>query len=118
MRAYLTRLRENEPLQLILWPVLGAITTILVARGVIGDDMASVITAVAVAVLGGSGVIAARSQVTPAGHLPDAVAAAGVGAIERLRGQVADTLGQPGVDVLDQIQIMMAAAPPPQTGRR
>lgn len=105
----LARLRENEPLQLVMWPVLGAVVTILVAKGVIDDDLASVIMAAAVAVLGGSGVVAARSQVTPAAHVRFAAAQAASSAVERLRGQVADTLGQPGSDVLDQIKFMLAA---------
>lgn len=105
----LNRLRENEPVQLILWPVLGAVTAILVAKGVIDDDLASVITAVAVAVLGGSGVMAARSQVTPPGHLPVVAAQAASSAAEALRGQVADNHGQPGVDALNYLQAMLAA---------
>jgi hypothetical protein len=104
-----TRLRENEPLQLVMWPTLGAVASILVAKGVIDADVAALIMALAVAVLGGAGIVAARSQVTPEGHMPAAVAAGAVAAVERLRGQVADTLGQPGIDVLDQVQIMVAA---------
>lgn len=114
----LTRLRENEPLQLIMWPVLGAAVAILVAKGVVTDDLASVIVAAAVAVLGGSGVVAARSQVTSPAHVSFAAAQAATSAVEHLRGQIADTHGQPGVEVLDYLQAMLAArAFVPRSGR-
>lgn len=117
MRDALIRLRENEPLQLILWPILGALATILVARGIVSDDVVSVVMAAAVAILGGSGVIAARSQVTAPAHLPGAVADGARSAVERVRGQVADVLGDPGVAALDQIDGMIQAIASERSGR-
>lgn len=116
MPGALTRLRENEPLQLILWPTLGAIATILVGKGVIDRDGASLLMAVAVTILGGSGIMAARDRVTPDAHLPDAVAAGAQSAINRVRGQVGDTLGDSGLAALDQIEGMIQAAAT-RTGR-
>lgn len=115
MSDLLTRLRENEPLRLVLWPVILGTVGLLVGHGVVDTDGASIITGIAVLILGGGGLETARSQVTPGAHIADAVARTA----EQLRGPVADTLGEPGLTALDQVTAMVEAAvsQPPSTGR-
>lgn len=99
-------LRRNEPLRLVLWPILVAAVSVLVTDGVISTDAADLITAVALLIFGGTGIEAVRLKVTPGGHIADAVTAV----IEQVREQVGTTLGQPGLDALSHVEQALAAA--------
>lgn len=105
MSSYLAKLRDNEPVRLILWPALAILTGWLVTKGVIGTDAADLITAGALLILGGGGIEAARTRVTAGAHVTDAVTAT----IDHVRDRVADSLGQPGVDALAHLEEMLQA---------
>lgn len=103
MSDFLGKLRANEPLRLILWPIILGLVGYLVTKGTIDTNAADLITAVALLILGGSGIEAARMRVTAGAHVIDAVAAT----IEQVRGRVADALGQPGIDALTHLEQML-----------
>lgn len=60
----------SEPVRTALYPVLVAIIGLLVAYGVLDEQGASLWLALAVAILGVSGVEVARSRVTPVTKSP------------------------------------------------
>lgn len=103
---YLRGLRGNEPVRMILWPALIALIGWLVARGTIDTDAADLITAVALLILGPVGIEVARAQVTPGAHVTTAVEAT----VDQVRDQVGERFGQPGLDVLAQVQEVLQAA--------
>ncbi|MFC4124947.1 hypothetical protein [Nocardia rhizosphaerae] len=66
MIARLLELAAREPVAVRLTPVLLAVVAYLVARGTIDDQLAELLVAVVVAVLGGGAIAGARARVTPA----------------------------------------------------
>lgn len=110
MIDYLRGLRGNEPVRLILWPALIALVGWLVARGTIDTNAADLITALAMLILGGSGIEAARLQVTPGTHVTTAVEAT----IDQARDQVGEVLGQPGLDALAKVQELLQSSGEPR----
>jgi hypothetical protein len=114
--TYLRGLFATEPVRLIIWTASAAAIAALVAAGKIDASLGGWITAAIAAALGLGTAELARSQVTPPGNLSDAVAAGAQAAIDHVRGQVADTMGPPGTDVLTQIETMIQATIP-RSGR-
>lgn len=62
---WLKKLRENEPLRLILYPLIIALGGLFIGLGWVDPDVWEVILAVVAAVFG---VEVARTQVTPNSH--------------------------------------------------
>ncbi|MEV6432564.1 hypothetical protein [Nocardia sp. NPDC051463] len=64
MNAVLSALR-SEPIRTILYPLLAVLVGVLVARGVVDESGADIITGIVAAVLGIPAAEAARKRVAP-----------------------------------------------------
>lgn len=69
----LSKLRNSEPVRLYVYPILAVLVGVLVARGVIDDQAADLITGAVALILGVGAAEAARAKVTPAGKVAEAV---------------------------------------------
>lgn len=56
---------NREPVRAALYPILALIVTFLVGKGILGQDDAAFVLALAALVLGAAGIEVARSQVSP-----------------------------------------------------
>lgn len=91
---------DSEPVRTRAYPLVAAMVAYLAIRGVIDGDAMNMILAVAGTIFGATATETARAQVTPAAH----IAVAAKAAIEQVRGQVGESLGQPGLDALEQLE--------------
>lgn len=103
MRA-LAWVRANEPVRLLVYPVLVALVGYLVVRGTIDADMAQIVTAAIALVLGVPFAEAARARVTPNTKVPAAATAAARTALDELERLAAQRLGPAGLDILNQVR--------------
>ncbi len=71
MNAILSTVR-SEPIRTILYPLLAILVGVLVARGVVDQSGADIITGVVAALLGIPAAEAARNRVTPWPKIPAA----------------------------------------------
>lgn len=104
----LARIRANEPLRLYVYPTLVALAGILVVRGYIDADLTdAVVDALGVFILGIPAAELARRKVTPEGKVLDAIATGAQVALDEAHERVEQTFGQPGVQVLEQVQAQL-----------
>ena len=102
MTTFLRGMWANEPVRLVLWVLLGTASGALVTKGLITDDVSTALMEVlALLVFGFPAGEFARNQVTPAGHLPGVPIST---ATEQVRDQVGEQFGQPGLDILNQVE--------------
>lgn len=92
MRA-LAALRANEPVRLLLYPVLVGAVGYLAIKGVIDADAAKLIAAALGLLLGGAVTETARANVAPKDRVPAAAAAAARAALDDVEQAVTDMSG-------------------------
>lgn len=110
-------LRANEPLRLLLYPLLVAVVGWLVVRGTITADIGEIAAAVLALLLGVPATEAVRARVTPNGRIPAAAAAAARTALDEVERTVADRFGPSAANVVRQAREEIERAQQPDTGR-
>lgn len=107
--TWLARVRASEPLRLYVYPALVAVVGILIVRGYLDADLGDLITAIATLIIGIPAAEVARKKVTPQDKVIDAVATGAQAAITEVESTVRETLGEQGVQVLEQVSQQIEA---------